>query len=372
MRKYLSLLAIAAAVLSSCTAEEEFNSATTPDKNIGFNTSVQASRAVTTINNLTDFSIDAFLTQDGKTVKYISGETATKKDGVWGTTTEYIWPHSGNMQFFAANPTSLKINYPADFTQTAPNFTYSANSNAEQEQDVIYAVTNKTCESAYGKSSNASIVDINFRHALAQVIFKAKNTNPKWELDIENVKIQNIYSTGTYSLPLATTAANADVRGSWAIERANHNYVTHFNPVLNIGAEPVVLTSADNGAFLLLPQKHTAWDRDHDRTCEDRGSYFLISCKIRQVLDDGTKVLLWPSSEKDAYAEVAIPVEINWEEGKQYIYTFVFGNSAGFLPPGQTGGGDEVVPGDPTLSKIGFNVTVSDFVTPGNNTDINM
>lgn len=362
---------------TSCTSEEEVMvNESKAEKAITFNASVPMSRAtVTTINNLKEFGVDAYLIQGDQTIKWIDADKVTKTDGVWSTKEEYLWPHSGEMTFFSVHPSDVKVTYPSskNFKETRPKFTYKANSNAELEKDLIYATSVKNCASAYGTAANATSVDINFRHALSQVVFKAKNNKTdKWEIDIDNVKIQNIYSEGTYTLPVSSTAANNTVRGSWSLTKSLNDYITHFNPVLNIGSEPVTLTSANNGAFLLIPQVREAWDRENDRTCEKQGAYFLVNCKIRQINADGSKTLLWPSAEKDAYAEVAIPVDINWEEGKQYVYTFIFGPGAGFNPPHQTDGGDPVVPGDPTLAKIGFNVTVIDFNSPATNTDVKM
>lgn len=96
----------------------------------------------------------------------------------------------------------------------------------------------------------------------------------------------------------------------------------------------------------------------------------MVNCKIYSIASND-EVLLWPS--KDEYAYVAIPTSsIIWEQGKKYIYTFIFGEGGGYVPPTDPDPepGDPE-PGDPVLVPISFEVTVDDFQN-GDAIDINM
>jgi hypothetical protein len=55
-----------------------------------------------------------------------------------------------------------------------------------------------------------------------------------------------------------------------------------------------------------------------------------------------------------------IPVSFDWEPGKKYIYTFVFGEGNGGYEGGEDP--DSPTPGvDPVLTPITYTVTVDDF-----------
>lgn len=74
---------------------------------------------------------------------------------------------------------------------------------------------------------------------------------------------------------------------------------------------------------------------------------------------------LWPAEGESA--KVAIPVSaITWEQGKKYIYTFIFGEGGGYVPPTE----DDDEP-EPVLVPISFTVTVDDFI-PVNEIEVDM
>ena len=134
-----------------------------------------------------------------------------------------------------------------------------------------------------------------------------------------------------------------------------------------------VYTSADAGdefnanALLLLPQTAKAWNPAEVTSpvvtgeAAD-GSYFLVNCAIYNIAGESfaaTDTPLWGTTAE--HKEVAVPVEINWEQGKKYVYTFVFGEGGGFDPV------DPV----PVLVPVTFEVSVDDFVSVANS-DIDM
>ena len=73
------------------------------------------------------------------------------------------------------------------------------------------------------------------------------------------------------------------------------------------------------------------------------------------------ETLIWGTDNGDGtYSTrwLAIPASFNWEQGKKYTYTIVFGkDGGGFIP-----GGDP----DPVFVPVTFDVTVDDFVTVNN------
>jgi len=123
----------------------------------------------------------------------------------------------------------------------------------------------------------------------------------------------------------------------------------------------------NKNALLLLPQTSTVWNPETVPTPgvdgnASNGSYFLVNCAIYNVAGDEfdaeDDTPLWGTT--DAHKQAAIPVAINWEQGKKYIYTFIFGEGGGYDPnPDPDPDPDDP---DPVLIPITFEVTVDDFV----------
>lgn len=369
MKKIILFAALGAAVMAtSCTSEDNLNTQISNAKQaaISFQTNVALSRAVTTNGNLSEFTTTAYLKQGDLRTKFMDNVLVTKKDGVWGTEDTYMWPYNGTLSFFSVAPASLKPVMPAaaDIDKTAPSFNFTAESEAAMQSDVIYAVN---ANHQYTGSDESSVVTVNFRHALAQIVFNAKCENANWLVDISDVKIHNAKSSGKYTLPLATTSAlssDYNVRGNWALNNTVNTYNTGLrNAKQNISKEVVELTSSTSLPLLLLPQTTQAWDPKNDPKCENGGTYFAIRCQLRQKTAEGDYAIIWPKSGADAYVDIAVPVAFDWEEGKKYTYTFNFKDGAGYIPPTQTGGGESVNPGKPVLNAITFNVAVDDFTT---------
>lgn len=114
-------------------------------------------------------------------------------------------------------------------------------------------------------------------------------------------------------------------------------------------------------SMLLLPTSSlgvngtTAWNPANSGF---KGSYLAVDCKIYNIegatFNSATDVKL-----HDGLA--VIPVSFNWEPGKKYIYTFVFGDGNGGYTP----------TGDPVLAPVSYQIHVDDFDLVSD-TDINM
>lgn len=361
-----AIMSAATMITTSCSSDDNFQSMpSAPQAEVRFQTNISAmSRAVTTASNLKKFKTTAFLKQEGTRTTFMDGVSVENIDGVWQTADKYMWPYNGTMTFYSVAPATLNTTMPssADFDTKAPTFQFTASSDAAMQSDILYAVN---ADHQYTGSVASSVVNVNFRHALSQVVFKAKCENEQWQVDISDVKIHNLKSTGLYTMPLQTTSAlgtENDIRGTWKLADDINTYNTGIpEPKKNIGAETVELTSSTSLPLLLLPQTTNAWDPIADAKCEKKGTYFTIRCQLRQKTAEGTQIIIWPASGDNAYVDVAVPVSVKWEEGKKYTYTFNFKDGAGFIPPSQTGGGGTVLPGNPVLNAVSFSVSVDNF-----------
>ena len=139
----------------------------------------------------------------------------------------------------------------------------------------------------------------------------------------------------------------------------------------------VALTTANetgeeynSNAMLLLPQKTTAWDPEANprpgATWGNTGSYLLVDCAIFNVAGDDYAedgdVCLWGEPQGSGWTtkELAIPVAFDWQQGKKYVYTLVFGEGNGGYNPDPEDPDPEDP--DPVLVPITFEITVDDFV----------
>lgn len=297
------------------------------------------------------------------------------------------WPETA-VDFYAYYNDNNSYSWSVENQKAVAKFVdFTVNDNVADQQDLIYAV--KTNQSKPGENAANTPVALNFRHALSQIVFQAKNTNANLYVEISGVDVVNVGNTNTFTFPSVDTDNNivdhegatadypddADGWGTWAeLTSGTASYAVAFDAVAVKGDNTVVaLTTTDDGekvgefnanTMLLLPQNTTAVDIDK-QFGTDGGSYFLVNCIIKnvsgeQVSDDD--VYLWGDNSTGAWQpkELAIPVGFNWEQGKKYIYTLVFGEGNGGYDPDP----NDPKP-DPVLVPITFNVSVDDFVTPG-------
>lgn len=315
---------------------------------------------------------------------YINGDQITynENSSKWenASGTRY-WP-DGEVSFFA------HVNAGDNFSWNSgsPKIeNFSVGTDVATQQDLLYAV--KTASKS--KDGQATL---NFRHALSQIVFQAKNTNPNLYVEISGVSVCKLGDKNTFTYPSQNTDNNIvnhdgttssiiynDSWGTWnELTGGTTSYSVEFTPVKVPGsknATPVSLTNTNesgkefsNQAMLLLPQETTAWDVDEKTATSgnpenQEGSYFLVKCRIFNVAGEtftDKDVLLWGNPDgtgKDA----AIPVALTWEQGKKYIYTFVFGDGNGGYDPDPDDPEDPDKP-TPVLVPITFEVTVDDFV----------
>lgn len=373
MKQKLIFGAMAALMLSACSQDEVINI-----NNDAINYSVTAgsvTRAADSYcNNVLPESFKIWAQNTDDNNLYIDGDVIANLGGnptAWGNTGgERYWPEN-SLNFFA------EVNGDAWFNWNngTPKFeNFTVEDDVTRQRDLMYAVK-------LNQSKAGGKVNLNFRHALSQVAFKAKNTNAKLYVEVSGVSVGHIGSQGTFTYAVANTDQNwedtdhndlpHDVtlpgQGSWTDAQLStlKQYDVTFDAkpltanVTNLTAPEENHKNGFTNVLTLLPQTVQAWDPSK-KGSEFNGAYFLVKCKICNIAGsqynaDTDKVLY------DGYT--AIPVDINWEQGKRYIYTFNFSNGTGGYTPN---------PDDPkpTLNGIEWDVTVDDFVPVGG--DINM
>lgn len=366
--KFGKILAVAvvATVFASCSNEEELANVGKSESNaIRFAGISGLSDTRTTpigTHNLTstNFDVMAFMSSDNALFmggKHVSGVSDHGVKIVYNTSAwDYddkdkmaYWPTVGDVDFYAVSPAItddlVLQGFVYDMTSAAKTISYSTvdeyNSKGTNH-DVMYAVTK-----GRNKKNNGTMpVQMNFKHILSQVVFKAKTTSSILEVDVENVKIHNFVHSGTFTLPAGEPAMS-----DWKLSPAAKGAYTVKLNAANVKTKNAVVNLSDmNSPLMLIPQKLTKWrtysagtavsipEADKAKEC-----YLEISMKLKQ----NDSYLIGSAAE---YKTVYVPFDnaTGWEPGKRYIYTLIFG-----------GGYDDQ--GEPILSPITFDAATADW-----------
>ena len=399
MKKSLFFVALCALALTSCSQDEviQVNQDAVSFSVVADNTS---RGTVETTDDIDDFMVKAFNVGDNEfntTVFMNNMEVYRVKDnGAWSDWTynsTKFWPNAGAINFYSYSPADLNDKSFATVTIEptigsngstsnlgAQTIKYTVPTTCGEQIDVLYALNT-------GLTKADKNVGVNFRHALSQVVFNAKNIKEDLKVEIEGVRVVNVKNDGTLTWPaVATTVQTAldangdevdngsdtegDSWGTWALESTTESFAADMlNPSATLTGVVAKTLSKTTSPLLLMPQT-LAPATIVDNKMNFDGAYFAINCKIWSV-ENGVETLLWPAT--DTYAEVAIPVsspdkkvgEPVWKQGRRYVYTFVFGEGAGYIGEGQ------VNEGEPVLVPVTFTVTVDKFQTAKESVDMN-
>lgn len=377
MKKYYFLAAGLLLMLGSCSQDDIVEANLGADE-IRFAAVTNGSTRAADIYNPTNMPASFQVSAMSQGKVYISDDKIERK----GSEAPYTWENSTGTRYWPEDAVDFyaHVNAGTTFalnsgTPTFNNFTVE--SAVGSQVDLLYAVKK-------GETKETTPVQLNFRHALSQIVFKARNESENIFVQIKGVKVMNVKGSGTYTFPTASTdpnlptadAANSNNRGSWALTNDNANYEVNFSSLVDVKGSKtnpttVNLSDEEGTALMLMPQTTDAWvpETYPKPGVGNTNSYLLVDCVIYNVADGsatplpGDNVCLWGTEEgegKYTTKELAIPVKFAWEEGKKYTYTLVFGNGNGGYNPDPDGPDP-----DPVLVPISFEVTVDEFLNGG-------
>lgn len=386
MKKYYFLAAGLLLMLGSCSQDDIVEANLGADE-IRFAAVTNGSTRAADIYNPKEMPASFQVSAMSQGKVYISDDKIVRV----GEQAPYKWENSTGTRYWPEDAVDFYAHFNAGGTfqlnNGAPTFdNFSVASAVGSQVDLLYAV-----KKGQTKPETDTPVKLNFRHALSQIVFKARNESENIFVQIKGVKVMNVKGSGTYTFPTADTDDNlpetdspdqpATTRGSWDLTDTKAGYEVDFSLKDVNGkkgatnADAVNLTDEKGTALMLMPQTTTAWDPETapKPSVENTNSYLLVDCVIYNVADGsatplpGDNVCLWGKKEEDgSYTtkELAIPVKFAWEEGKKYTYTLVFGNGNGGYNPDP----EDPDPEDPepVLVPISFEVTVDEFLDGGN------
>lgn len=364
------LFGAAAALMMAACSQDELVSVKQDGIAYSVTTAKQTRAADSYCNNILPKSFKVWAkTTDGSL--YINGDEIRNEGGVWTDQagTRY-WPEGKALDFYA----HVNGEGVFSFNDGAPTFNnFVVKDDVKDQLDLMYSVSRNQEKQGDGK------VVLNFRHALSQVCFRAKNNMKTMSVEIKGVSVGHLTNAGTFAFPAESTDKNyvhpshgdeedpnaPDLNGGvWTIPTAaqyNKRYdVTPIGGTVTLPAQSGVknLTCPEdqhkNGfeqVLTLLPQEVKAWD-PAVKGSDYNGAYFLVNVTLSNVAKDGDAEVATPVYNGLA----AVPVNVDWEQGYRYIYTFVFdeGGNGGWTPD----------PDDPKpiLTNIKYDITVDDFI----------
>lgn len=341
MKKVIFGTALASmALLSACSSDNELaNVGTTANNAIGFH--VVGNKAETratpiTPDNLTttDFNVFAYKNNGGVDGDIFMGDKENE-NGLYGVNIKYknskwdyndptelrYWPTTA-LNFYAVNPGSTNF-FSWNFTNETKQITYACSDEYAKNNEGNY--TNpKNIDAMYAVAMNQTqtinngIVKFNFKHILSQVVFQAKTQYANMEVEIKALSIHNFYWGGTFTIPEGEPSQR-----DWApteITYHSNGFTAVMDESIKVAKTDEVTNISTQGPMLLIPQKLTKWDLSGniDAANKAQKSYLKITCKIKQ----SGAYLFGNNSD---YGVLYVPFEADWQPGKRYIYTLIFG-----------------------------------------------
>lgn len=360
MKKVIFGTALASmALLSACSSDNELaNVGTTANNAIGFHVvgnKAETRATPTTPENLTktDFNVYAYINNadgnDGEpfmggndTEPGTNGITINHKGSDWAYTNEAdlrYWPTTA-LNFYAVNPATTGM-FHWQFSNTKKEINYTCfdeyNHTEYTNYDVMYAVAKDQTYS----DKNGGKVKFQFKHILSQVAFKAKTQYANMEVEIKALSIHNFCFSGTFTIPEGEPSQK-----DWAPNQALYQksgFTAVMDESIKVAKTDEVTNISTKGPMLFIPQKLTEWDLkgNIDDANTAKQSYLKITCKIKQ---SGAYLF----GNDTTFDELFVPFGADWQPGKRYIYTLIFG-------------GGHNAQGQPILQPINFKAEVGEW-----------
>ena len=349
MKTNLLLIAVATLMITGCSKESVVDSDVNKATNaIEFTSYTNLATKSNPVDDNTEFmtagnafGVTAF--HADFTSPYMGYEdkgASIKSDGkAWGyvnPSEQAYWPtDSKTLDFYAYFPFGNNAITQGFDKATGLTINYTVPALEGNQVDLMFAEAK-----GVAKAEQVAAVNLPFKHALTQVHFAIATKTDRLKIDVEasGIDINRINSVGEFA---ASTAV-------WSGLTTPIAY-TVTSDVITAGYEfkdgtKYAKIGTDDAALMLLPQtfKATTIDETTGAVGAD-GSYLTISCKIYQMLADGTTKVYLHGSD-GAFADINVPISSkslvqgvsteDWERNKKVTYNLLIGaGTAGGLDP---------------------------------------
>ena len=242
MKKNYWILAAAAVALAACSNDDTIavNQGIEEANTINFSNTIvegQTRAAGITSGNLLSFYVTANRGDEiyfGGTPVQFAKDNSTDPVS-YRSETKYYWPSEGKLDFYAFAPATGSTITRTDST----HFSVTPAAAPASQEDFVYGVVRQQ-----DKTSGGNGVQLNFRHAMSDVIIQLKNTASDLDVTVGNVSIGFILPTGAFA-PAFKTAAGSEV-----------GFCTNGTGISNV-------TAASETGYYIAPG---AWTASGDRT----------------------------------------------------------------------------------------------------------
>ena len=292
--KYLNLLVCMQMLmcLASCSLEQELMGRS--DGVISFDAGIAGTRASLLTAVPDNFKVYAY---DESNHAVISGEVFTKSGTIWTSSTEHLWPKTGNLTFYAYYP--YEDATTVSFDTTNKQLAYQPAS-GDKQTDVIFATN------TLSRPANSGPVPLTFSHPLSACSVSAKLASDATNTTVKITKVQICNVSPNATLPFSGSATSSGTAVSYQIGMAS-------SPV-TLSSLSATLLTADNGYLLLAPQTTTAWTA----TSALSNSYVALTGTVKV-----NSVYLVGSDTADGTWYV--PLAASFGAGKKDAISLVFG-----------------------------------------------
>lgn len=342
MKQKLFLAAMAAIAMTSCSNDETLEINTGTERAIDFRTAMATRATETTTANLDKFYVTAF-NENKLNFPYFENlefkRTEAEEEGestYFTSEDKYYYPGDGSsLTFYAYAPSATDLGTSIETDNANKNLTLKDFSPAKEISEQVDFIT----ANATGNKDDAEAgVPLKFAHRLSQIEIKGKSENTSYDFEVKGIRIGKVCSKGSFDFK----------NGTWELSEDEDVDVAIYEKVYADDAEPTKL-SAEATSFMagdnamLLPQRLDAWQpQDVDNT--NKKAY--LSVLVQVTTKAGALVYPFNGDKRD-YAWAAIPVGIEWEAGKKYVYTLDFTTGAGFVDPTEDENkGESVITGE--------------------------
>ena len=366
MKKFFILAATALVAIAACSKNEADTAAYEQSRVINFNTvankATKAPISGTVYSyNLPSFGVFASYLEKNKTwaankasaTRYMDDVEVSFNDtkDIWAPASPYYWPLEGSLSFIAYSPKAAATAAFAEATGTLTLSAFTVNTTVADQVDLLYSSVNadRTMNESYyvdgGNSKNSETaegdkgVNIKFKHALAQVIFKAKTADEVFDAGMS-------FKIDTLVVNAASTADNMTVVNP-ADDDAAATITTWTNPKTKVDFAvrsvdfPNATVAAGAANFLTKTLSDPIGD-----------ALLMIPVTVFAGTDPTVtiKYTLYRTSDALAMGSKTVTIHFddiddtvaNWQAGKKYVYNLTI-----------------------DLQKIYFNPSITDWVDGG-------
>lgn len=286
----------------------------------------------------------------GRTVTYTDTDDPADGDkDTWVYNPIQFWPVNA-LNFVAVTPVAAPTGGTLTHaTASATNVvtltsTFVNPTTVANQVDLMYAKADGITKAGINTAADATADDGNvpftFQHALSQVVFQGKlpTNGAVTKVTIAEISLCNINSAGTLvytsegtwyggntkpavsGTPADFTLSAGELEESvWDTKGASPNATAGDAFALTVS------NSSKNNAWFMVPQTTAAWTGPAAiNATPASGAYLKIRAKLEK---DGVEIL--GNAAADAFY---IPLDVNWERSKKYIYTIEFNGSKALTP----------------------------------------